>query len=107
MARVSAGQIERVAEVNNRILAWTNTAPSPGVALSTLLNHTESVIQVSIQCNAASPETLLVGNAFGQYREVPAGAVQNLPSQSLSDVYVMSVAGTATFNILAGDGSSS
>lgn len=106
MSTVSAGQIARVAEVNNRILVWTNTAPNPGVSLSTLLNHTGAVIQVSIQCSNDSPERLFVGNEFGQFREVPAGAVQNLPSQSLADVYVMSVAETATFNVLAGDGGS-
>lgn len=104
MPRVSGGQITRVAEVNNRILTWTGVAPFPAQALSDMFSWTHAVIQVSVQCNNGSPEQLLVGNVNGQFREVPAGAVQNLPSQSLADVYVMSLGGTATFNILVGDG---
>jgi hypothetical protein len=104
MSRVSGGQIERVAEVCNRILAWRNVAPFPGQSLAALLNWNEPVIGVSVQCFSDSPETVYVGNVHGQHREIPAGAAQSLPSQGLGDVYVMSLGGTGTFNVLVGDG---
>ena len=77
-------------------------APTPEAAEA--LGETPTpIISISIQNDIGSPETLFVGNQFGQFRGIAAGGVQVISVCDLSLVYVHSAAGNATYNWMAGE----
>ena len=100
MTGITRGPTTPVAEVVDNFRVGNGTAPFPGAALS---QAPAPIIEVSIQCSPDSPESLFVGNEFGQLREVTAGSVEIIPARDLSIVYVMSLGGTATYNYMAGE----
>lgn len=100
MTRVTAGPLTNTCQLVDKIRVGTGTAPFPAQALAAVPT---ACIEVSIQCNSDSPESLFVGNVFGQHREVAAGNVEVLPARDMSEVYVMSLGGTATYNWIAGE----
>ena len=99
MTKIERGAVQRVASAWDGISAAAGTAGVGGTPLSD--NHAE-ILEVMIQCNTGSPESIFVGNNHGQNFEVVAGGFVVIPVNDLSTVYIRSAAGTGTYNYIAG-----
>lgn len=98
MTKLIRGSVDRKAEVWDKIRVEEGTAPIVPAALGA-----GEIIELSIQCDTDSPESIYVGNQYGQYREITIGSIEVLPVLDLSIVYVRSAGGTGTYNWMAGE----
>jgi len=97
-------KIERGSAIRT-VSAWNNiavAAGTAGVAGAPLSVPHAAMLEVMIQCDTGSPESVFVGNQHGQYFEVVAGGYVVVPVNDLSTVYIRSAAGTGTYNYIAG-----
>jgi hypothetical protein len=98
MTKIERGAVIRTANAWDGITTGAGTATVAAAALAA--GHTP-MLEVMIQCNTGSPESVFVGNQHGQYFEVVAGANVVIPVNDLSTVYIRSAAGTGTYNYIA------
>lgn len=98
MTKIERGAVIRTAN------AWdnfsTNTVTAAAAATQLAAAHTP-IMEVLIQNDPDSGEALFVGNQFGQYYQLSAGASVTIPVCDLSLVYVRSAGGTAVANWIA------
>jgi len=99
MTKIERGPVIRVANAWDDIAVAAGTAAVAGTPLS--VPHA-AILEVMIQCNPDSLESVFVGNQHGQNFEVVAGDYVVVPVNDLSTVYVRSAAGTGTYNYIAG-----
>jgi len=99
MTKIERGAVQRVANAWDGIAVAAGTA---GIAGTPLSDTHAPMLEVMIQCNTGSPESIFVGNNYGQNFEVVAGANVVIPVNDLSTVYIRSAAGTGTYNYIAG-----
>ena len=99
MTKIERGAVIRTASAWDNIAVAAGTAGVAGTSLST--THA-AILEVMIQCNTGSPESVFVGNQYGQNFEVVAGGYVVVPVNDLNTVYIRSAAGTGTYNYIAG-----
>lgn len=102
MTKLQRGAVLRSVDAVDNFRVGNGTAPTPDAAAA-LAPIPTPIISISIQNDIGSPETLFVGNKFGQFRGIAAGGSQVISVCDLSLVYVHSVGGTATYNWMAGE----
>jgi len=96
--KIERGAVQRVANAWDNIAVAADTAGVAGTPLST--THA-AILEVMIQCNPDSLESVFVGNQYGQNFEVVAGGYVVVPVNDLNTVYIRSAAGTGTYNYIA------
>jgi len=99
MTKLQRGAVLRTANAWDNFTVATLTATAVQVALDA---SPTPIMEVIIQNDPDSGEAAFVGNRFGQYFQLSAGASVTIPVCDLSLVYVRSAAGTAIINWMAG-----
>ena len=99
MTKLQRGAVLRTANAWDNFSTGTLTATAAPVALAATATP---IMEVIVQNDPDSGEAAYVGNQFGQYFQLAAGANVTIPVCDLSLVYVTSVGGAAIINWIAG-----